>query len=210
MLELARRDAERVYVGKAPGCHSWPQEKITRTLVAAAKRGQRVVRLKCGDPGVFGRSTEETDALKAHDIPFEIVPGVTAACAAGASLGKSLTDRGAIDTLVLTTGHAETGCIVPEALKGIAPGTCVALYMAVKAAPQMIGYLSAHYPGVDFGVDIVARAQRRGQQALTCMLEDLPDVLSEHEITGETMVLIRWNKTQFATEERELPLAAVS
>ena len=91
ILELARRDAERIYVGKAPGCHSWPQEKITQTIVAAAKRGQRVVRLKCGDPGVFGRSTEETDALKASDILFEIVPGVTAACGAAASVGQSLT-----------------------------------------------------------------------------------------------------------------------
>jgi len=98
ILELARRDADRVYVGKAPGCHSWPQEKITQTLVSAAKRGQRVVRLKCGDPGVFGRSTEEIDALKANEIPFEIVPGVTAACAAAASMGESLTDRGRIDT----------------------------------------------------------------------------------------------------------------
>ena len=84
ILELARRDAERIYVGKAPGCHSWPQEKITETLVSAANRGQRVVRLKCGDPGVFGRSTEEMHALKAANIPFEIVPGVTAACAAAA------------------------------------------------------------------------------------------------------------------------------
>ncbi|MEH6648234.1 MAG: SAM-dependent methyltransferase [Sulfitobacter sp.] len=93
ILELARRDAERIYVGKAPGCHRWQQEKITQTLVVAAKRGQRVVRLKCGDPGVFGRSTEEVDALKESGIDFEMAPGVTAACAAAASIGVSLTDR---------------------------------------------------------------------------------------------------------------------
>lgn len=118
ILELARRDAERVCVRMAPGCHTWPQEKITQTLVAAAKRGQRVVRLKCGDPGVFERCSEEADALEASGIPFEVVPGVTADCAAAASVGESLTDRGNIDTLVLTTGHRHDGDTVPDPIKG--------------------------------------------------------------------------------------------
>jgi len=108
ILELARRDAERIYVGKAPGCHSWPQSKITQTLISAAKRGKRVVRLKCGDPGVFARSTEEIDGLAASGIPFDIVPGVTAACAAAASVGDSLTNRGEVDTLVLPLAIVST------------------------------------------------------------------------------------------------------
>jgi len=165
ILELARRDADRVYVGKAPGCHSWPQEKITQTLVAAAKRGKRVVRLKCGDPGVFGRSTEEIDALKANEIPFEIVPGVTAACAAAASMGESLTDRGRIDTLVLTTGHHVDGYAVPEAIKTMHPGTCVALYMAVGAAPQIVAELNASFAHDPLDVQIVVKAQRKGWAA---------------------------------------------
>ncbi len=104
ILELARRDAERICVGKAPGCPSWPQEKITQTLVATAKRGHRVVRLKCGDPGIFGRTTEETDAIKANGIPFEVVPGVTAACAAAASMVQGLTERGEMNISVFMTG----------------------------------------------------------------------------------------------------------
>lgn len=194
ILELARRDAERIYVGKAPGCHSWPQEKITQTLVAAAKRGQRVVRLKCGDPGVFGRSTEEVEALRANDIDFEIVPGVTAACAAAASIGKSLTDRGNIDTLVLTTGHRHDGYTVPDPIKDIRPGTCVSLYMAVGAAPQIVGDLELRHPGVSFDIQIVAKAQRRGQIVLSCPLSDLAKTLNANEITGEAMLFVRWTR----------------
>ena len=196
VLELARRDAERIYVGKAPGCHSWPQEKITQTLVAAAKRGQRVVRLKCGDPGVFGRSTEETDALKANNIPFEIVPGVTAACAAAASVGESLTERGKIDALVLATGHREDGYAVPESIKDIKPGTCVALYMAVGAVPMIAAHLRSNHPDVAFDVDVVAKAQRSKQTVLTCEIEDLPERLKSQGIEGEALLLIRWRREQ--------------
>ena len=193
ILELARRDAERIYVGKAPGCHSWPQEKITQTLVAAAKRGKRVVRLKCGDPGVFGRSTEETDALKAGNIPFEIVPGVTAACAAAASVGQSLTDRANIDTLVLTTGHRHDGYAVPDPIKNIKPGTCVALYMAVGAAPQIVAHLETCHTGVPFDVQVIAKAQRKGEIVLNCPLGDLVRTLNVHDITGEAMLFVRWS-----------------
>ena len=101
ILELARRDAERVYVGTTTGCQIWPQTKITQTLVAAAKRGQRVVRLKCADTGEFAQSTEEIDALKAIGIPFDIVPGVTATSAAAARAGSSLTDGGRDDVRAL-------------------------------------------------------------------------------------------------------------
>lgn len=192
ILELARRDAERVYVGKAPGCHSWSQDKITQTLISAAKRGQRVVRLKCGDPGVFARSTEEIDALKANGIAFEIVPGVTAACAAAASLGESLTERGTVDSLVLTTGHLEQGFAVPDAIRYLKPGTCVALYMAVGAAPQIVTQLNNSHPDAELDVHVVAKAQRKGQVEFRCTLGTLEQLLGTHDITGEAMLFIRW------------------
>tara|TARA_R110002073_G_scaffold79004_1_gene190310 strand:- start:300 stop:1697 length:1398 start_codon:yes stop_codon:yes gene_type:complete len=196
ILDLARRDAERIYVGKAPGCHSWPQDKITQTLVFAAQRGQRVVRLKCGDPGVFARSTEEIDAFKANGIAFEIVPGVTAACAAAATLGESLTERGAVDSLVLTTGHLEQGYAVPDAIKDLKPGTCVALYMAVGAAPQIMAQLDRSHPDAGLDVQVVARAQRKQQVVFNCTLCALEDRLMAHEITGEAMLFIRWPRNK--------------
>ncbi|MEJ6402270.1 siroheme synthase CysG [Yoonia sp. 2307UL14-13] len=210
ILELARRDAERIHVGKAPGCHSWPQEKITQTLVSAARRGQRVVRLKCGDPGIFGRGTEEVDALKRADIPVEIVPGVTAACAAAASAGQSLTDREGIDTLVLTTGHRTDGYAIPDAIAKIRPGTCVALYMAVGAAGRIVQRLSTRHPNVQFEVQIASKAQRRGEVLLDCTLGDLPKTLMENEILGETIIFVRWPRGQETTEKRTRHLGAVS
>ena len=210
ILELAQPDATRVYVGKAPGCHSWSQAKITRTLVSAAKCGQRVVRLKCGDPGIFGRSTEETDALKAAGIPFEIVPGVTAACAAAASAGQSLTDRGGIDTLVLTTGHRTNGYTVPEPIADIRPGTCVALYMAVGAAQQIVDTLRAQHPEVRFDVQVAAKAQRKGQVLLDCTLEELPKTLTKNDITGEAMLFVRWARNHETAERRSAMPGTVS
>ena len=88
VLDLARRDADRVYVGKAVGANAWPQDKIDRLIVAEAAKGRRVVRLKSGDPSVFGRATEEMEAARAAGIAVEIVPGITAASAAAAAIGK--------------------------------------------------------------------------------------------------------------------------
>ncbi|SEV93458.1 uroporphyrin-III C-methyltransferase / precorrin-2 dehydrogenase / sirohydrochlorin ferrochelatase [Cognatiyoonia koreensis] len=210
ILELARRDAERVYVGKAPGCHSWPQEKITQTLVAAAKRGQRVVRLKCGDPGVFGRSTEEMDALRADGIPVEIVPGVTAACAAAASAGQSLTDRGVIETVVLTTGHRKDGYAIPDQIKGITPGTCVALYMAVGLAPSIVDTLTLQHPDVAFDVQVVAKAQRKGQTLISCALSDLAKAITTNDIAGEAMIFVRWPRDNVQSQNHGGHLSVAS
>ena len=137
VLELARRDAERVYVGKAPGATAWPQERINGVIVAAARSGKRVVRLKCGDPGIFARGAEEGAALDAAGIAWEIVPGVTAASAAAADLEGSLTERGRIDTLVLATGQVRPGDPPPDWAGLARPGTTVALYMAVGAAADL-------------------------------------------------------------------------
>ncbi|MGJ8611128.1 MAG: siroheme synthase CysG, partial [Octadecabacter sp.] len=128
VLDLARRDAERVYVGKAPGCHHWPQDKISDVIVAAARQGKRVVRLKCGDPGVFARGQEEADALAAAGIAYEVVPGVTAASGASAALGGFLTERGTCDTLVLTTGQTAQDQTNHNWQATLRPGTRIAIY----------------------------------------------------------------------------------
>ncbi len=192
ILELARRDAERIYVGKAPGCHSWPQEKITQTLVAAAQRGQRVVRLKCGDPGIFGRSTEEIRALKESGIAVEIVPGVTAACAAAAAIGESLTERGEINALTLTTGHLQDGFAVPEAIRDLRPGGCVALYMAAGAARDISAQLLHTHHGIPLEIRIVAKAQRAGQISASCNVAVIAATLDRYQITGTAILLVRW------------------
>ncbi len=200
VLELARRDAERIYVGKRPGCHSWPQEKITQTLVSAARRGQRVVRLKCGDPGIFARSYEEMDALKSAGIPVEVVPGVTAACSAAAASGTQLTQRGAVDTLVLTTGHLSDGEAVPDCVQHLRPGTCVALYMAVKASAQIERYLQGQSFADRLEVTIVANAQTRNEKTIACGVNDLTASLRMHGIDGVATIFLRLPKVKAAVE----------
>ncbi|HYE89574.1 MAG TPA: uroporphyrinogen-III C-methyltransferase [Terriglobales bacterium] len=115
LLDEARAGAEIIDVGKAPGRASMGQGQINGLLVEAARRHESVVRLKGGDPGIFGRLAEEIDAVRAAGIPFEVVPGVTSATAAAARVGISLTERGSACTLVLATGTGESGT-VPEAL----------------------------------------------------------------------------------------------
>ncbi len=111
VLALARRDAERMFVGKARADHCVPQEKINALLVRLAREGKRVVRLKGGDPLVFGRGGEEAEALAQAGVAFEIVPGVTAALACAAGAGIPLTHREAARTVTFVTGHTKDGAL---------------------------------------------------------------------------------------------------
>ncbi len=195
ILELARRDAERVYVGKAPGQHSWPQEKISGVLVSAAKQGKRVVRLKCGDPGIFGRGTEEAEALEAAGIAFEIVPGVTAATAASAAQNRFLTERAEIDTIVMTTGRTATHDGPPEWLSDLRPGTRIALYMGVHSAAELQASLLKSAYVDDIQIEIVANAQTDRQKCVDCGVRDLLTALAENKITGTAILSVALRKS---------------
>jgi len=144
LLDEARADAEIIDVGKAPGRPCIGQGQINRLLVDAVRRHRRVVRLKGGDPGIFGRLAEEIEAVRAAGIPFEIVPGVTAATAAAARAGISLTERGSASTLVLTTGTGHTGAL-PEGLDwgflARVEGTLV-FYMPVASLDAIVSSLT--------------------------------------------------------------------
>ncbi len=199
IMDFARPEADCIYVGKKPGCHSWPQSRINAALIKAAQCGQRVVRLKCGDPGIFARGAEEIAALEAAGIPFEIVPGVTAASAAAAAQKAVLTERGEVDTLILTTGHLDDGPHAPDWLARLAPGTCVALYMAVSSAPMIAAQLRKlpHREAIE--VTIVANAQKPDQQIIPCTPEDLPQALARHNIKNTAMIFLKLPKSAIGT-----------
>ncbi|WP_299504514.1 siroheme synthase CysG [uncultured Roseobacter sp.] len=195
LLELARRDAERVYVGKAPGCHSWPQDRISSVLVSAARQGKRCVRLKCGDPGIFARGAEEITALEAAGIPFEIVPGVTAASGAAAACNAMLTERGEVDTLVLTTGHRHDGPHAPAWLTHVQPGASIALYMSVASAPMIQDLLVRSPYAAHIEVTLVSKAQSPAQKIASCHVTELADALIQNDMQDTTMILLKLRKS---------------
>jgi uroporphyrin-III C-methyltransferase/precorrin-2 dehydrogenase/sirohydrochlorin ferrochelatase len=193
ILELARRDAERIYVGKAPGCHHWPQEKISNVIVSAARQGKRVVRLKCGDPGVFARGREEVDALSAANIPYEIVPGVTAASAASAALGGFLTERGTCDTLILATGQFEDPNKAPTWVNTLQAGTRVAVYMGIGSAEKIVTQLKTAGIAKHISIDVVAHAQTPEQITLSCQPDNLVSSLQLNGISNHAILFITWS-----------------
>ena len=205
VLELARRDAERVFVGKAPGCHAWPQEKIPQMLVSAAQRGQRVVRLKCGDVGIFARATEEIEALETAGIPIEIVPGVTAASAACAGADTVLTQRDGIVTLVLTTGRCHDENTPPDWVNHLHPGTNICVYMGVGAAPQIMTTLLTAGLSDAVQIRLTAHAGRPTEQNVTCAPTDLVSTIATHQITAPAMMLLTYPKSGTAQILRQIP-----
>ena len=138
ILDLAAPGARLVYVGKRSGRHSKDQASIDQLIVAAALAGERVVRLKGGDPAIFGRATEELDACRAVNISCRICPGITAASAAAASLGISLTLRGMARRLTLVTAHARAGEELTLDWQALAdPAATLAVYMGKAAAGEI-------------------------------------------------------------------------
>jgi len=155
ILALAAPGAELWPVGKRAGRHSMPQAAICASLVAAARTGGRVVRLKGGDPAIFGRLGEEIDALRRAGLAFEIVPGVTAACAAAAAAQVSLSRRGGARRVSFVTGHVRDGEPLDLDWAALAdPGATVAVYMGKAAAPEISAALIAH--GLDAATPAVA------------------------------------------------------
>ena len=142
IVSLARRDAEIIDVGKRKGRHSKSQAKINPLIVEKARAGKRVVRLKSGDPMVFGRAAEEIGGLRAHNISHEIVPGITAALAAASEVALPVTLRGTASSVVLTTGHDLNGTVLPDWAGLALHGSTVCVYMsrtvARKAASRLV------------------------------------------------------------------------
>lgn len=190
VLELARRDAERVFVGKVVGAHAWPQDRINALIVAEATKGRRVVRLKSGDPGIFGRATEEMKAAQTAGIPVEIVPGVTAAFAAAAAMGVSLTQRGTSDTLVFATGASRDGDALPDWSRHALPGTTLVFYMGVRNGAAISANLQATGLPASTLVRVVAEASTAQEGRFVTTLGDLATDLAAQDITGAAVIFL--------------------
>ncbi|MDQ1078874.1 siroheme synthase CysG [Pseudoroseomonas cervicalis] len=143
VLDMARRDARRIHVGKARGHHCLPQPEINALLIRLAREGHKVVRLKGGDPFVFGRGGEELEALRAAGIACEVVPGITAALACAAQAGIPLTHRDHVRSLTLVTGHTREGRLEVDFVALARPGQTIAVYMGVTTLGALFEGITA-------------------------------------------------------------------
>ncbi|MCV6604936.1 MAG: siroheme synthase CysG [Porticoccaceae bacterium] len=194
VLELIRRDADRVYVGKKAGAHSCSQQNIQEQLRDAALAGKRVVRLKGGDPFVFGRGGEELEVLAEAGVSFDVVPGITAAAASAAYTGIPLTHRDYAHSAILVTGHGksahgdESSDVDWQALAR--SEQTLAIYMGLKKSPVIAEQLIAHGRSPQTPVVIVERATTARQRQITGVLAELPQLIEHHGVESPAMILI--------------------
>ncbi len=190
IVDMGRRDAERLSVGKRKGCHSKSQEEINDLLVDLGSQGKRVVRLKSGDPLVYGRAGEEMAALRAAGITYEVVPGITSAFAAAADFELPLTLRGVASSLVFTTGHDLTGDVLPDWASLAVSGATIAVYMGRTVAASVAERLMQAGIPAETTVAVIENASRADRRLLHGTLADLPDLQHRDELTGPVMVII--------------------
>jgi uroporphyrinogen III methyltransferase/synthase len=192
LLDYAPANAERICVTELAPYHVERCPHINQTLLEAAQQGKRVVRLKGGDPLVFGRGGEEAEMLRAADIPFEIVPGVTAGLAAGAYAGIPLTHRLHASAVALVTGHENTDkheSALDWALLAQFPGT-LAIYMGMSHLPQIVQDLIKHGKAAATPAAAVFMASTGSQRTVEAVLADLPAAVNKAELKAPAIVLI--------------------
>lgn len=191
VLALAGPGARRIDVGKRCGRHSASQAEICRLLVAEARNGQRVVRLKGGDPMVFGRATEEMDALRDQGIAFEVVPGVTAATAAAAGLQRSLTRRGTARSLHFLTGHgAQGGLPAHDWVSLTKSGGTLVVYMGGETLPGLAAHLIEAGMATDMPAILIENASLPNQRTLLATISTLPRLHAACATSGPVLILI--------------------
>ncbi|WP_310621496.1 siroheme synthase CysG [Flexibacterium corallicola] len=206
VVAMGRRDAQRVSVGKRKGSHSVSQVEINERLITAAKAGQRVVRLKAGDPLVFGRAGEEMEALRAAGVDHEIVPGITAAFAAASSAQIPLTLRGVASSLVFATGHNQVGETLPDWAQLTLTGTTTAVYMGRTVAARVATQLLKAGLEKTTGVVAIENASQPEERIFLGDLGDLPRLAEREEVEGPVLIIIG-DVVRGAALEKVLPLA---
>jgi len=191
VMDLVRRDATRVSVGKAKGDHSVPQSQIHDLMIEAARSGQRVVRLKGGDPFVFGRGGEELEALREAGIEASVVPGISSALGCAASAGLPLTHRNHAQTLTFVTGHAKTGGVPDLDWTVLArPAQTVVVYMGVGTAPAISEKLIHAGRAPSTPVAVIENGTRADEIRVYGTLAELPQMIARAGITGPALLVI--------------------
>ena len=190
VLALARRDAERVEVGKEAGHHHVTQERIHELMLAHARAGRRVVRLKGGDPFVFGRGGEELEFLRAHGVPYEVVPGITAALACAAYAGVPLTHRDHAQSVRLVTAHCRRSQDTMDWAALAQERQTLAVYMGVGELATLQERLLAHGRAPSTPFALVENGSRPGQRVIAGTLARLPQLAQAHAVRSPALLIL--------------------
>ncbi len=190
ILELGRRDADRIYVGKQRSDHSLPQESINQLLAKLALEGKRVVRLKGGDPFIFGRGGEEIETLMQQGINFQVVPGITAAAGCASYAGIPLTHRDHAQSCTFVTGHLKDGSINLNWQQLAAPNQTIVIYMGLMGLEHICATLIEHGSPQDHPAAIVQQGTTRNQRVITGTLSTLPALVAHENIKPPTLIIV--------------------
>ena len=190
IVDMARRDAKRIYVGKERDKHALPQEDINHLLVRLAKEGNKVVRLKGGDPFIFGRGGEELETLVSESIPFQVVPGITAASGCAAYAGIPLTHRDFAQSCVFITGHLKDGTINLDWDALVQPRQTIVFYMGLTGLDRLCAELMKHGMSEAMPAALVQQGTTHFQRVYAGNLKSLPDIVARENVKAPTLVIV--------------------
>jgi len=190
ILDLIPAGVERVYVGKQRANHTLRQEEINERLVREAQAGRRVLRLKGGDPFMFGRGGEEIDSLAANGIPFEVVPGITAALGVAAFAGIPLTHRDHAQACLFVTGHLKDGSMDLDWPALVRPRQTVVVYMGLLCLPILCAKLIEHGQSPEHPAAVVQQGTAPTQRVVTGTLATLPALAEQAQLHGPTLIIV--------------------
>ena len=190
VLNLTRRDADRIYVGKKRDEHAVPQREINQLLVDLALEGKTVVRLKGGDPFIFGRGGEEIELLAESGVPFQIVPGITAASGCATYAGIPLTHRDHAQSCAFVTGHLKNGTVDLDWKALAIPNQTVVIYMGLVGLPTICQKLIEHGVSEDMPIALVQQGTTNNQQVFTGTLNTMVEIIKDKEVHAPTLIII--------------------
>jgi uroporphyrin-III C-methyltransferase/precorrin-2 dehydrogenase/sirohydrochlorin ferrochelatase len=190
ILDMTRSDAERIYVGKERDNHAMRQEEINQLLADLAKQGKRVVRLKGGDPFIFGRGGEEIDTLASQGVPFQVVPGITAAAGCASYAGIPLTHRDYAQSVTFVTGHLKDNTMNLNWAQLAQPNQTVVFYMGLKGLPVISRELQAHGMPGDTPAALVQQGTTHKQRVFTGTVATLPQLVEREKPKPPTLIMV--------------------